>query len=181
MKQAKKSLIHKNDKVTLEDQSLTEYIELTPLTKKQFTHSLLASLENAKNHYETEFLNLDKTSIPRDFLHIFWGLKNEVQDFLDRYPYAEGYTLPGKKLGRNKNDAAREIASKVLIDYRVSKGDASAIPTGQYLFEKINEIINIKALAGELCPMDVKLRTCQLWAKEIRDGCFDLQDTDDFV
>jgi len=180
MKQAKKSLIHKSNKVTLEDQSLSEYIEPTPPTKKQFTHFLLASLEDAKNHYENEFLNFDKSSIPRDFLYIFWGLRNEVRDFLDRYPLAEGYTLPGKKMGRNKNDDAREIANKVLIEYRVTKGDSSATPTGQYLFEKINEIINIKALAGEPCPMDVKLRTCQLWVKEIRDGSFDTQDTDDF-
>ena len=180
MKQAKKGLIHKNNEVTLENQSLSEYVEPTPPTKKQFTHSLLASLENAKNHYENEFLNFDKSTIPRDFLHIFWGFRNEVRDFLDRYPFAEGYTLPGKKMGRNKNDAAREIANKVLMEYRVTKSDSSAIPTGQYLFEKINEIINIKALAGEPCPMDVKLRTCQLWAKEIRDGNFDFQDADDF-
>lgn len=180
MKQAKNGLIHKNNKVTLEDSPLSENIEPLPQTKKEFTHSLLWSLEAAKNHYEKEFLNFDKSLIPRDFLHIFWGFRNEVRDFLDRYPFAEGYTLPGKKMGRNKNDAAREIAKKVLMEYRVSKGNSSAIPTGQYLFEKINEIINIKALAGEPCPMDVKLRTCQLWAKEIRNGNFDFQDADDF-
>jgi hypothetical protein len=173
MKQAKKGLIHKNNKVTLEDSPLSENIEPLPQTKKEFTHNLLWSLEAAKNHYEKEFLNFDKSLIPRDFLHIFWGFRNEVRDFLDRYPFAEGYTLPGKKMGRNKNDDAREIAKKVLMEYRVIKDDSSAIPTGQYLFEKINEIINIKALAGEPCPMDVKLRTCQLWVKEIRDGNFD--------
>jgi hypothetical protein len=180
MKQAKKSLIHKSNKIIIEDQSPSEYVELTPPTKKQFTHHLLGSLENAKNHYEKEFLNYDKSSIPRDFLYIFWGLRNEVKDFLDRYPLAEDYTLPGKKLGRNKNEGAREIAGKVLMDYRVQEGDLSAIPTGQYLFEKINEIINAKALAGEPCPMDVKLRTCQLWAKEIREGSFIPKEIDDF-
>lgn len=66
------------------------------------------------------------------------------------------------------------------MEYRVIKDDSSAIPTGQYLFEKINEIINIKALAGEPCPMDVKLRTCQLWVKEIRDESFYPQETGDF-
>ena len=76
-----------------------------------------------------------------------------MRDFLDRYPFAEGYTLPGKKMGRNKNDDAREIAKKVLMEYRVIKDDSSAIPTGQYLFEKINEMINIKALAGEPIPL----------------------------
>jgi len=102
MKKAKKSLIHKNNKVTQEDQSTPEYEELTLTTKKQFTHGLLASLEDAKNHYEKEFLNFDKSSIPREFLYIYWGLRNEVQDFLDRYPLAESYTLPGKKMGRKK-------------------------------------------------------------------------------
>jgi hypothetical protein len=180
MKQAKKSLIHKNNKVTLEDQSKAEYIELTPITRKELTHSLLASLQDAKNHYENEFLNFNKTSIPRDFLHIFWGLRNEVRDFLDRFEIAENYTLPGKKMGRNKNNDAREIAAKVLADYRIAKNNPGATPTGQYLYEKINEIINIKALAGEPCPMDVKLRTCQLWAKEIREGSFFPQKKDDF-
>jgi hypothetical protein len=168
MEISKKSLVHKNNELKIIDSEGPN-----PPNRKDLLNNLLSSLGDAKSHYENKYLSYDKSNIPKEFLDIFLGLKNEVEDFLDRYEMIESYTLPGKTQGRNINTAAREIALKVTKDYQSMVDDPDAIPTGEYLFEKVNETINALALKGEPCPMDVKLRTCQSWTKEMRDGVFE--------
>ena len=65
-----------------------------------------------------------------------------------------------------------KIAADVLVEYQHFNKDKSAIPTGRYFFEEVNARINDMALRGETCPMNISLRTAQLWAKSMRDGNF---------
>lgn len=140
--------------------------------RKDLVAILLASLQGAKEHYENQFLALDKKTIPREFLNIFWGLRNEVCDFLERYEIVQTATKSGKSIGRNKIVEAMEIANEVVAEFKSLNSTKDAWPTGKYLFENINSRINEMALRGEPCPMNVSLRTCQEWLKKIKGGNF---------
>jgi len=141
-------------------------------TRKDMVNHLLNNLNGAREHYEKEFLAFDKKSIPRDFLHIFWGLRNEVCYFLEYFEQVEKSTKSGKSIGRNKSIDTMKIAIDVVNEYRFTNNIKNGLPTGQYLYEKVNAKINAMALRGEPCPMDISLRACQDWIKKMREGRF---------
>lgn len=164
-----KGIQHKNGK-SIRSTELEFYPEEP--SRKDLTNLLLNKLLDAKEHYANKLLSLNKNAVPEEFLSIFFGLINEIEDFIDRYEDVSSHTQSGKSRGRKKNIDAMGIAIFVAKKFKAQNQSSDATLTGQYLFDNINSIINDMALRGEPCPMDVKLRTCQLWAKKIKEGSF---------
>ncbi|MBU3582025.1 hypothetical protein ICN19_08345 [Polynucleobacter sp. AP-Capit-er-40B-B4] len=141
-------------------------------SRKDIINHLLGNLQSANEHYEKEFLNFDKKSIPREFLDIFWGLRSEVDHFLMYFDGVLTTTKSGKTVGRNKTTEAMKIASDVVDEFRQLNQDKDALPTGKYLADEVNARINEMALRGEPCPMNISTRTGQDWIKKMRDKTF---------
>lgn len=169
MIKAIKGIRHKNGK-PIKSTELEPYPEEP--SRKDLTNFLLNRLLDAKEHYKNKLLTFDKNSVPEDLSNIFFGLIDEIEDFLTHFEMLVDHTKSGKSKGRNKTIEAMKIAADVLVEYQHINKDMSAIPTGRHFFEEVNARINNMALRGEACPMNISLRTAQQWAKKMRDGSF---------
>jgi hypothetical protein len=146
-----------------------------PSWKKLKQGLILGDLVEATKSVK-EKLNRIRCEITPEIKNIIREYLFNVDHILIMYGNYDSIDMPG---GRPTNQVERDFARQIVFDYQALNKDPTKFPTGQYLFDRLEEIN--KTLSSESRKaLKISPRTCDSWIAAMKEGKFDPPKSEDF-